>query len=204
MGTILKDILILGSAYILGSIPFGLLFSWLLKLEDPRTVGSKNIGATNILRSGNKEGAGLTFLCDALKGSTAIILALIFEPTLAPLAGIFAVIGHIWPIWLRFQGGKGVATAFGVILILSWPIAVVCLVTWISIVFTTRYSSLAALVAITLSPLYSFALKREDLVIMCLMLGILILWSHRKNIGRLIKGRETKIGEKTNPPSPKN
>lgn len=199
--TTVYDLLILGTAYLCGSIPFGLLLSRLFKLEDPRTVGSKSIGATNILRSGNKTAAALTLLCDALKGSSAVAIALLFSPHLALWAGIFAVIGHIWPVWLRFQGGKGVATAFGVIIILSFPVAIACLVTWIVIAITTRYSSLAALVSVLLSPLYSVFLKREDLALMCLGLGLLIAWSHRENIGRLITGKETKIGNSSAPPS---
>lgn len=194
------DFLIFFVAYLVGSIPFGLLLSWLFKLQDPRTTGSKNIGATNILRSGNKLAAGLTFFFDALKGSSAVAIAILIDPHLAPWAGIFAVIGHVWPLWLRFHGGKGVATSFGVILILSWPVALVCLVTWIVVVVTTRYSSLAALVSIFLSPLYSIFLKREDLSIMCLGLGFLILWTHRQNISRLLTGKETKIGQSSTPP----
>ncbi|MBA3813022.1 MAG: glycerol-3-phosphate 1-O-acyltransferase PlsY [Alphaproteobacteria bacterium] len=202
MISILTNVLILLIAYLLGSIPFGLLVSWLFKLEDPRTVGSKNIGATNVLRSGNKRAALLTFLLDGLKGSAAMAMALIFDPTLAPWAGILVVIGHIWPIWLRFQGGKGVATTFGALLILSWPVGVTCLVTWAAVATTTRYSSLAALLSIVLSPLYSLFLKREDLALMCLGLGALILISHRQNISRLITGKETKIGNNTpQPPS---
>lgn len=192
--TLLTDFLILGMAYLFGSIPFGLLVSRLFKLQDPRTTGSKNIGATNVLRSGHRGAAALTLLFDALKGSAAVACALIFEPTLAAWAGIFAVIGHIWSVWLRFQGGKGVATTFGVILILSWPIAATCFVTWIVVAATTRYSSLAALTSAILSPLYSLFLQRDDLALMCLGLGLLILVSHRQNIGRLITGKETKIG----------
>jgi glycerol-3-phosphate acyltransferase PlsY len=189
-------------AYLFGSIPFGLLVSWLFKLKDPRTVGSHNIGATNILRSGNKLAAGLTFLFDGLKGSAAVAFALIMDPALAPWAGIFAVIGHIWPVWLRFQGGKGVATTFGVMLILGWPIAVTCLVTWIVVAIITRYSSFAALTSIVLSPLYSVFLNREDLALMCLGLGILIILTHRQNISRLITGKETKIGNHSTPQPP--
>jgi glycerol-3-phosphate acyltransferase PlsY len=194
------DYFILGSAYMLGSLPFGLLFSWLFKLEDPRTVGSKNIGATNILRSGHRGAAILTLLFDALKGSMAVGLVLGLTPSLAPWAGIFCVGGHIWPLWLRFRGGKGVATAFGVILILSWPLALLCFLTWIGVAICTRYSSLGSLLSVALSPLYSLFLKREDLTMTCLILGLLIIWSHRQNIGRLLTGRETQIGNTRTPP----
>lgn len=201
MLTIFYDFLILGGAYLMGSIPFGILVSELFKLPDPRAAGSKNIGATNILRSGHRGAAALTLLLDALKGSSAVAFALILSPDLALWAGIFAVVGHIWPVWLRFQGGKGVATAFGVILILSWPVAVACLVTWFVVIITTQYSSLAAIVSVVLSPLYSLFLQRGDLALMCLGLGVLILLAHRQNIGRLITGKETKIGNNSSPPS---
>lgn len=204
MPTTLSDLLILLTAYLFGSIPFGILLSLLFKLEDPRTVGSKSTGATNILRSGNKTAAALTLLCDTLKGSSAVAFALLLAPSMALGAGIFVVIGHLWPIWLRFQGGKGVATTSGVLLILSWPVAIACLVTWIVVAVTTRYSSLAALISAVLSPLYSLFLKREDLAMMCFGLGLLILWSHRQNIGRLITGKETKIGDSSPPPSSNN
>lgn len=195
------DFLTLFIAYLFGSIPFGLLLSWLFKLPDPRTVGSKNIGATNILRSGHQVAAGLTLFLDALKGSAAIALTLMASSDLALWAGVIVVGGHIWPVWLQFKGGKGVATAFGVILILSWPVAVACLMSWLVIAITSRYSSLAAMVSFLLSPLYCVILNREDLAMMCLALGLLIFWTHRHNIGRLITGKETKIGENSSPPS---
>ncbi len=195
------EVLILVIAYLLGSLPWGLFVSQLFKLPDPRTVGSHNIGATNILRSGHKEAAILTLILDILKGSLAVLFALIFTPPLIQVAAILAVIGHIWPIWLGFRGGKGIATAFGAIFILSWPLALACLVTWLVVAFTTRYSSLASLITIILSPLYTFFLRGEDLVITCLTLALILVWSHRLNIGRLITGREPKIGE-TSPPSP--
>lgn len=188
-------------AYLLGSVPFGMIFSYLFKLPDPRTVGSQNIGATNVLRSGNKAAAGLTFLCDALKGSAAVACTLIIAPGLAPLAGLFAVIGHIWSPWLGFRGGKGVATAFGVLMMLSWPITLASAITWVAMAKATRYSSLAALISILLSPLYSLVFDRNDLLFMCLGLGVLIVITHRQNISRLIAGRETKIGHTSPPPS---
>jgi glycerol-3-phosphate acyltransferase PlsY len=196
------SLLLLTLAYLFGSIPFGLLLSRLFKLPDPRTIGSKNIGATNMLRSGSKWAAALTLVFDALKGSLAVAVALMISSSLAPWAGIVVVLGHIWPIWLRFQGGKGLATAFGVILILSWPIAIACLITWLAVAFTTRYSSLAALISVGLSPLYSVFLGRADLVLMCFTIGALVLWTHRHNINRLINGKETKIGDHSSPPSP--
>ncbi len=191
-----SEILTLAIAYLLGSIPSGLLISWVFKFEDPRTIGSGNIGATNILRTGHKMAALLTLLFDVFKGSAAVIFALFFAPPLAQLTSVFVVAGHIWPVWLEFRGGKGVATAFGSLLILSWPLALTCLVTWFAVAFTTRYSSLASLVTIFLSPLYTAFLNGENLVVTCLTLALLLVWSHRDNIKRLITGRESKIGEK--------
>lgn len=179
----------------IGAIPFGLIISWLFALQDPRKTGSKSIGATNILRSGNKIAAFLTLFFDALKGSTAVLLALNVDPSLTHLAGVTAVLGHIFPIWLKFHGGKGVATALGVILILSVPLAILCLVSWFVIAITMRYSSLASLVTVLLSPLYAYFLNENKLVSLCLVLSILLVWTHRSNIARLLTGRETKIGD---------
>ncbi|MBP9692086.1 MAG: glycerol-3-phosphate 1-O-acyltransferase PlsY [Alphaproteobacteria bacterium] len=189
-----NGVIILSFAYLLGSIPFGLLLAKLFKLQDPRTVGSESIGATNVLRSGHKGAALLTLLLDLLKGSAAVILSLILAPSFAQLACIVVVMGHIWPVWLKFKGGKGVATAFGVLLILSWPLAVMCLVSWLAIFFSTRYSSLAALLTVLLSPLYTAILSGDKFVMTCLVLALMILWAHRKNITRLVTGKETKIG----------
>jgi len=195
------EILTLVVAYLLGSIPSGLLISWIFKLQDPRTTGSKTIGATNVLRSGHKYAALFTLLLDALKGCLAVLFALLFAPPLAKFACILAVVGHVWPVWLGFRGGKGIATAFGGIVILSWPLGVACFVTWLVVAITTRYSSLASLIAVVLSPLYTAFLTGKDLVITCLILALLIVWTHRHNIVRLYTGRESKIGE-TSPPNP--
>lgn len=202
MSITLDQVLVLSVAYLIGSIPFGLFLSQFFKLDDPRTVGSKSIGATNVLRSGHYGAAALTLFFDALKGASAVCFALLTVPSLAPWAGIVVIVGHIWPVWLGFRGGKGVATALGVLLLLSWPIAVVCLVTWFVVAFTTRYSSLAALVAAILSPLYSLVLGKEDLSTICLIIALMIVWAHRQNIRDLKAGKEGKIGEKDPPPSP--
>lgn len=194
------EILTLTVAYLLGSIPCGLFVSWLFSLKDPRESGSGNIGATNILRLGNKKAALLTLFLDVLKGSVAVIFTLIFAPPLVQLAGLIAVIGHIWPIWLGFRGGKGVATAFGVILILSVPLALASLITWLAVAFASRYASLASLVTVLLAPLYTAFLSGENLVVTCLVIALLIVWTHRHNISRLITGKETKIGENNTPP----
>ena len=188
------EVIVLLTAYLLGSIPTGLLVSKLFHLPDPREVGSETIGATNMLRLGDKRAAVLTLFLDTFKGSIAVILALILTPTLAQFACLLAVIGHIFPVWLGLKGGKGIATAFGAILILNWPLGIVCLVTWIAVAATTRYSSLASLTAVILSPLYTTVLNDDTLVITCLVLACLIFWTHRSNIKRLITGKEPQIG----------
>lgn len=188
------EIIMLVLAYVLGSIPSGLLVSWLYKLPDPRTIGSGNIGATNMLRFGNKGAALLTLFFDILKGSLAVIFALISVPSITQFAGVLAVVGHIWPIWLMFRGGKGVATAFGVMLLLNWLLALACLSTWIIFAITTRYSSLASLITFFLSSIYAYFMGATDLIVTCLILTVLVFWTHRHNIQRLRKGKETKIG----------
>lgn len=198
----LTDILLLLTAYLIGAIPCGIIISWLFALHDPRKTGSKSIGATNILRSGNKIAAALTLLLDALKGSIAVLLAINVDPSLTHLAGIVAVLGHIFPIWLKFHGGKGVATALGVLLVLSGPLTILCLVSWLVIAFTTRYSSLASLITILLSPLYAYSLSKPNLVSLCLVLAVILVWTHRSNIARLLTGRETKIGDFSPPDTP--
>ncbi|MBP6952332.1 MAG: glycerol-3-phosphate 1-O-acyltransferase PlsY [Alphaproteobacteria bacterium] len=192
---IFLEIITLFISYLLGSIPFGLLVSRYYKLPDPRQTGSHTIGATNILRLGNKGAAFLTLFLDALKGSIAVIFSLIFAPSLALFAGILAIVGHIWPIWLKFQGGKGVSTAFGVILILNWPLAISCLMTWVMVATITRYSSLASLVTMLLSPLYAVFLTDTELVIPCLTIALLLILTHRENIARLASGKEPVIGD---------
>ena len=182
------------ATYIIGSIPFGLLVCWMFNLSDPRTTGSKNIGATNIYRIGSKGAAALTLFLDLLKGIAAVLFTLIYYPSFVHIAVISAVIGHIWPIWLWFRGGKGVATALGGILILSWPLAVVSLISWITIAATTRYASLASIITVILSPLYTAFLSGGKFVVLCIILALLITWSHRSNIVRLITGKEPKIG----------
>ncbi|MBL8675952.1 MAG: glycerol-3-phosphate 1-O-acyltransferase PlsY [Alphaproteobacteria bacterium] len=197
------EIIVLALAYLLGSIPSGLLISWLYKLPDPRTTGSGNIGATNMLRFGNKGAALLTLFFDILKGSLAVIFALISVPSVTQLAAIMAVVGHICPIWLMFRGGKGVATAFGAMLILNWILALACLGTWLAFLITTRFSSLASLVTFSLSSIYAYFMGATDLIITCLTMTVLVFWTHRHNIQRLLKGKETKIGATSHPASRK-
>lgn len=189
------EIIVVVVGYLLGALPSGVLVSSIYKLPDPRTQGSKSTGATNMLRLGNKGAAALTLVLDVLKGSLAVIFALVFVPSFAQEAGIAAVVGHIWPLWLMFRGGKGVATAFGVLLILNWILALACLGTWLVMAAVTRYSSLAALTAFLLSFPYALAIHGQSLLLTLLALTCLIFWTHRGNIKRLFKGQEPKIGD---------
>ncbi len=182
--------------YLCGSIPFGLLFTRAAGLGDIRSIGSGNIGATNVLRTGNKRLAAGTLLCDMLKGTFAVVVAEIaFGREVAIVAGLGAFIGHIVPVWLGFRGGKGVATFVGVLIGLFWPAALAFGAIWISVAWLTRYSSLAALVASAATPfvLYAFSLYPE-----AYLAGVLaaILWiKHHENIGRLLRRTEGRIGE---------
>ncbi|MGB8364814.1 MAG: glycerol-3-phosphate 1-O-acyltransferase PlsY [Rhizomicrobium sp.] len=184
--------------YLLGSIPFGLIFSWLSGAGDVRKIGSGNIGATNVLRTGKIWAAAATLTCDAGKGAAAVLLAQSFQRGDAMLfAGLGAVLGHLFPVWLGFRGGKGVATFFGVTLALAWPVGLLALATWLVVAALFRISSLSALVAAGLAPLY-MALSRNSLDAMFeLVLAILIFGMHRENIARLARGQEPRIGAKT-------
>jgi len=185
-------------AYLLGSIPFGLLLTKFAGLGDIRKVGSGNIGATNVLRTGNRELAGLTLMLDMLKGVVAVVLAETIHPWLGPVAALVAMLGHMYPVWLAFKGGKGVATAIGVISALSWPIGLAVITLWLLVAWLFGYSSLAAIISIGFSPLFAYLLKRPDLIWMTVAAVFLIVFRHRDNIERLIEGKEPKIGkEKT-------
>jgi glycerol-3-phosphate acyltransferase PlsY len=186
--------------YLLGSIPFGLLLSKLAGLGDVRSIGSGNIGATNVLRTGRKDIAAATLLLDAGKGFAAVLLAAQFGPGTAALAAIGALVGHCYPIWLKFKGGKGVATFLGVVLALSWPHALLFALVWLGMALAMRYSSLAALVATICVPLAAFLFPEGSFLgafaigeVTAIMV-LLIWWKHRANIARLMKGQESKIG----------
>jgi len=184
-------------AYLLGSVSFAIVVSKLMRLPDPRGYGSKNPGATNVLRSGSKAAAILTLLGDALKGWLAVWLALRFVPEAAPYVALAVFLGHLFPIYHRFQGGKGVATAAGVLFGIDWRVGLGTLVTWIVIAFFLRYSSLAALVAAAFAP-FAVALVlgvNTFFVMVCVMSGLLV-WRHKENIARLIAGTESRIGAK--------
>ena len=181
-------------AYLLGSIPFGLVLTRLAGYGDIRSIGSGNIGATNVLRTGNKALALLTLLLDAGKGAAAVLVAEQFGPDMTAYAAAFAFLGHLFPVWLRFRGGKGVATAGGILLAYAWPVGLAAAATWLVVAVLTRYSSLAALAAALLAPLYAWLLTREfQPTEVVAFLAILIVLRHHANIRRLIAGTESKI-----------
>jgi glycerol-3-phosphate acyltransferase PlsY len=183
-------------AYLVGSIPFGLVLTRLAGLGDLRKIGSGNIGATNVLRTGNKGLAAATLLLDGGKGAAAVLIARAWGADLALVAAGAVVLGHLFPVWLKFNGGKGVATGLGVWLALAWPVGVAACATWLAVAALTRYSSLAALVAIGLTPLYAVATADMARAQVGLLLALLIILRHHENIRRLVTGREPKIGRR--------
>jgi glycerol-3-phosphate acyltransferase PlsY len=192
---ILVDGFALLGGYLLGSIPFGLILAKLGGHGDLREIGSGNIGATNVLRTGNKGLAAATLLLDAAKGTFAVLLAARWGETAAMLAGLGAFLGHLFPVWLGFRGGKGVATFLGVLIGLYWPAAAVFAATWLLVAFLTRYSSLAALIASAASVVLLALTGQCALAVLFLLLAILLYIRHAANIRRLLRGEETRIGE---------
>jgi glycerol-3-phosphate acyltransferase PlsY len=185
----------LALGYLLGSIPFGLIFSWLAGAGDVRKIGSGNIGATNVLRTGKRWAAFATLVCDAGKGALAVLLAsAIFGFAAGAVAGFGAFLGHLFPVWLKFRGGKGVATFFGVTLALVWQVGLAGLATWLAVAALTRMSSLAALVAAVLVPIYMMLFHQPLLVLLEIVLAVFIIAMHRENICRIVSGREPRIG----------
>ncbi len=182
--------------YLLGSIPFGLVLTRLAGLGDIRKIGSGNIGATNVLRTGNKPLAALTLLLDGGKGAIAALAALYVAPEFAPIAAVAAVIGHLFPVWLRFRGGKGVATALGALIALAWPVGVAACATWIAVAVIFRYSSLSALISLALSPVYAWFLAEPPTAVAAAILAVFVWIRHKDNIRRLLAGEEPKIKEK--------
>jgi glycerol-3-phosphate acyltransferase PlsY len=192
----LYDLLALGLGYLLGSIPFGLILTKLAGHGDVRNIGSGNIGATNVLRTGNKPLAALTLVLDALKGTAAVLIGAQFGQNAAILGGLGAFLGHLFPVWLGFCGGKGVATYIGVLLGLYWPGAIAFCLTWLLVAAITRYSSLSALAASVAVPLLLFSIGETRLALLFLVFTALLLWRHADNIGRLLRGEEGRIGAK--------
>ncbi|WP_338689358.1 glycerol-3-phosphate 1-O-acyltransferase PlsY [Bradyrhizobium sp. 26S5] len=183
--------------YLLGSIPFGMVLTRLAGTQDLRTIGSGNIGATNVLRTGRKGLAAATLIGDMLKGTVAVIIAgTIDGPNAAMLAALGAFLGHLFPVWLKFRGGKGVATYLGVLLGLFWPAALIFAVIWLGTAYTTRYSSLSALIAAFVTPLFLWWFGHNALASLFVVLTLLLFYTHRENIQRLQAGTEGKIGEK--------
>ncbi|MCL4766796.1 MAG: glycerol-3-phosphate 1-O-acyltransferase PlsY [Hyphomicrobiaceae bacterium] len=185
----------LAVGYALGSIPFGLLLTRLAGLGDIRRMGSGNIGATNVLRTGHKGLAAATLLLDALKGTAGVLIAgALGGPTAAMAGGLGAFIGHVFPVWLGFRGGKGVATYIGILLGLYWPVAVAFCVIWLAVAAVSRYSSLSALTASIAAPLLLWVLGQDHIAFLVAGLSVLLAIKHHANIQRLLAGTESKIG----------
>ncbi len=182
--------------YLLGSIPFGLVLTRLAGLGDIRNVGSGNIGATNVLRTGNKPLALATLLLDGGKGAAAALIATAVAPELAPLAALAAVLGHLFPVWLKFKGGKGVATTLGAYFALAWPVGLAAGLTWLAVSLTLRISSLSGIVCIGLAPVYAWFLAGPDIATVAGIIAVLVIYRHKTNIQRLLRGEEPRIGKK--------
>lgn len=185
------------AGYLLGSVPFGLVWARIFGLGDIRKIGSGNIGATNVLRTGNKVAALLTLIGDVGKGAFAVLVARsLLGDDAAQTAGLFAYLGHLFPVYIGFRGGKGVATWLGTMLAVAWPVGLAAAATWLITALVFRISSLAGLTAAALTPIWALALGRGDVFVLALLLGALIFERHRANIGRLMRGEEPKIGKK--------
>jgi glycerol-3-phosphate acyltransferase PlsY len=180
--------------YLLGSIPFGVILTRLAGAGDLRQIGSGNIGATNVLRTGRKGLAAATLLLDMLKGAAAVWITGALFPGHEILGAVGAFIGHLYPVWLRFNGGKGVATLMGICLALSWPVGLVFAGVWLATLALLRISSLAGMLAAISAPVAAAAFGRFDLVILLVAFAMLVLWKHRANIDRLLEGSEPRVG----------
>jgi acyl phosphate:glycerol-3-phosphate acyltransferase len=183
--------------YIIGSIAFGMVLARLMGLGNLRSIGSGNIGATNVLRTGNKKAAALTLLLDGAKGAVAVLLARAFAgEDAAQVAALGAMIGHCYPIWLGFRGGKGVATFLGILLALAWPVGLACCAAWAVAAALTRISSMAALAAAASSTFFMVLFGYGEMLLLGIALTLLIFWRHRDNISRIRAGTESRIGQK--------
>jgi len=181
--------------YLIGSLPFGLLLSKAAGLGDIRQVGSGNIGATNVLRTGRKGLAAATLILDGLKGAVAVLLARQFLGDQDVVVGTAAVLGHLFPVWLGFRGGKGVATGLGVLLAAAWPVGLACCAVWLVAAKLLKMSSAAALTAFAAAPLFALVLSSADHALMALLIAVLVFWRHEANIRRLLAGTEPRIGK---------
>ncbi|UZK64850.1 glycerol-3-phosphate 1-O-acyltransferase PlsY [Sphingomonas sp. M1-B02] len=186
--------LVLG--YLLGSIPFGVLLTRMAGAGDLRQIGSGNIGATNVLRTGRKGLAAATLLLDMAKGAAAVLLAEGLFPGTAILGGLGAFIGHCYPVWLKFRGGKGVATLMGIVVALHWPAGLVFALVWLGVLATLRISSVAGMAAAVSAPVAVALWGRIDLVVPLVGLALIVIWKHRENIARLLNGTEPRVGRK--------
>lgn len=196
MFTTADMLIVLIGGYLLGSVPFGLVLTRLAGLGDIRDIGSGNIGATNVLRTGNKPLALITLLLDSGKGAIAVLVVEQYMPGLGLYAGGAAFLGHLFPVYLKFKGGKGVAIFLGTLLALSWSVGLGCILTWLAVAFLFRLSSLAALVSALLAPLYSYYFSGGELALLCLLLSAMVFMRHKENIARILKGNEPRIGKK--------
>ena len=186
-------------AYLIGGIPMGLIVARVFGLADPRRIGSGNIGATNVLRTGNRKAAALTLLLDGGKGAVAVAAANRLGPDMAVIAAGAAVVGHIAPVWLLFRGGKGVATSLGVLLAIAWPVGLAACGLWLAVAGLSRYSSLAALIAIGAAPGFALAFHEPQIAWLAGFIAVIVALRHAGNIRRLLRGAEPRIGR---PPSP--
>jgi glycerol-3-phosphate acyltransferase PlsY len=198
MGTIPDMLIALGLGYLLGTIPFGLFFAWISGAGDVRRIGSGNIGATNVLRTGRKWAAAATLVCDGLKGAAAVLVAqrIFGSDDIGVIAAAGAVLGHIFPLWLKFKGGKGVATFLGVSIALSWIAGLAVAATWLLMAIGFRISSLSALIAVALAPFFFWLTGRGEYAPVMALLALLVIVMHRANIRRLLNGTEPRIGSK--------
>ena len=183
--------------YVAGSIPFGMLLARAMNLGNLRDIGSGSIGATNVLRTGSKKAAALTLLLDAAKGGVVILIARTFAgEDAAQIAGFMAMVGHCYPVWLKFNGGKGVATFLGLALALAWPVGIACCLTWLAIAAVLRTSSISSMTSAVAAPIYALILGFSATLLLFIGLTVLILWPHQSNIQRVLSGTEPKIGQK--------
>jgi glycerol-3-phosphate acyltransferase PlsY len=185
---------VLLASYLLGSIPFGLILTRLAGLGDIRQIGSGNIGATNVLRTGNKALAAATLILDGAKGAVAVLLAQhLYGPDAAVIAGAGAFLGHLFPVWLKFRGGKGMATTIGICLAIAWPVGLITCAVWLLVALLFRYSSLAALIAVAAAPVAAWFLANHQTAGLALFLAVVVWLRHHENIGRLLRGQESRI-----------
>ena len=209
MNSLLPTLLAMLAGYLVGSLSFAVIISRLMGLADPRSYGSKNPGATNVLRSGNRAAAVLTLAFDVLKGYLPVLLTLIYGPrwgigeNAAAFVGLAAFVGHLWPLYFRFLGGKGVATAAGVLLALNPWLGLATLVTWVIVAAFFRYSSLASLVAAAFAPFYQALIwGAEPALLAIIVMSLLLVWRHEGNIRKLLAGTESRLGQKARPVKP--